>query len=357
MAELPNLFDSLLEDNKTTTTEQVEVEGSSTTETGEISQPELENQSNSDSNEEVDINPIEEFLKEKGIEDVSKIKYETEDGEIQEVDFNSLSGKEQLTILKELSTPDLSESEINTVQWLRNNGVTLEQAIDYFKQTAVEEYKASLNNNAPEQHYDVDSYSDDELYFADLKARYTSMSDEELKYELDKAKENEDLFKKKVEIIRNDYKEKEKEAALEAQRREEEEYNQLRSALTESVSNFKEISFDYKDPESDVLVIEDDEKSKILSYLLEQDTNGYSQFFKDLNDPKVLVELAWYKLFGQDAISNISEYWKDILKQERRTAKSNKNSSASQTVVDKTNTNDKSEKPKTLSDLYDKYYR
>ena len=61
MAELPNLFDSLLEDNKTTTTEQVEVEGSSTTETGEISQPELENQSNSDSNEEVDINPIEEF--------------------------------------------------------------------------------------------------------------------------------------------------------------------------------------------------------------------------------------------------------------------------------------------------------
>ena len=183
------------------------------------------------------------------------------------------------------------------------------------------------------------------------------MSDEELKYELDKAKENEDLFKKKVEIIRNDYKEKEKEAALEAQRREEEEYNQLRSALTESVSNFKEISFDYKDPESDVLVIEDDEKSKILSYLLEQDTNGYSQFFKDLNDPKVLVELAWYRLFGQDAISNISEYWKDILKQERRTAKSNKNSSASQTVVDKTNTNDKSEKPKTLSDLYDKYYR
>ena len=83
MAELPNLFDSLLEDNKTTTTEEVEVEGSSTTETGEISQPELENQSNSDSNEEVDINPIEEFLKEKGIEDVSKIKYETEDGEIQ----------------------------------------------------------------------------------------------------------------------------------------------------------------------------------------------------------------------------------------------------------------------------------
>ena len=108
---------------------------------------------------------------------------------------------------------------------------------------------------------------------------------------------------------------------------------------------------------SDVLVIEDDEKSKILSYLLEQDTNGYSQFFKDLNDPKVLVELAWYRLFGQDAISNISEYWKDILKQERRTAKSNKNSSASQTVVDKTNANDKSEKPKTLSDLYDKYYR
>ena len=231
MAELPNLFDSLLEDNKTTTTEQVEVEGSSTTETGEISQPELENQSNSDSNEEVDINPIEEFLKEKGIEDVSKIKYETEDGEIQEVDFNSLSGKEQLTILKELSTPDLSESEINTVQWLRNNGVTLEQAIDYFKQTAVEEYKASLNNNAPEQYYDVDSYSDDELYFADLKARYTSMSDEELKYELDKAKENEDLFKKKVEIIRNDYKEKEKEAALEAQRREEKKRNIINFVL------------------------------------------------------------------------------------------------------------------------------
>ena len=308
MMKLPNSFDNLLEGNQTSNTNTDNIIEKNNIDDNTLNIDKNSNQPSNIDNENVEINPIEEFLKDNGIEDISKIKYEDENGEIQEVDFNSLSGEEQLTILKELSSSDFSESEINAITWLRNNNVTLEQAIDYFKQMAIEEYKASLGNDISEPHYDVDSYSDDELYFADLKARYTSMSDEELKYELDKAKENEDLFKKKVEIIRNDYKEKEKEAALEAQRKEEEEYNQLRSALTESVSNFKEISFDYKDPKSDVLVIEDDEKSKILSYLLEQDTNGYSQFFKDLNDPKVLVELAWYRLFGQDAISNISEY-------------------------------------------------
>jgi hypothetical protein len=32
-----------------------------------------------------------------------------------------------------------------------------------------------------------------------------------------------------------------------------------------------------------------------------------------------LVDLAWYRLFGKDAISGISQYWKSVIKESRKT--------------------------------------
>ena len=36
-----------------------------------------------------------------------------------------------------------------------------------------------------------------------------------------------------------------------------------------------------------------------------------NKFVEDLSKPEVIVELAWYRLFGKDTISDISNYWKD----------------------------------------------
>ena len=75
---------------------------------------------------------------------------------------------------------------------------------------------------------------------------------------------------------------------------------------------------DYKDNKSDSLQIEESEKEEIYKYILNQDENGATQFFKDLNDPKTLVELAWFALYGKEAISDITNYWKSQLKNTRK---------------------------------------
>ena len=146
------------------------------------------------------------------------------------------------------------------------------------------------------------------------------MTEEEIQADLDLAKSNEDLFKKKVETIRNQYKAQEDKAVEDAQRAQEEQYNAFKSTLEEQLVNFNEISLDYQDEKSDSLQIEDHDKQEIFSYILDQDENGASQFFKDLNDPQVLVELAWYRLFGKDAISGISQYYKSLIKETRKPA-------------------------------------
>lgn len=43
-----------------------------------------------------------------------------------------------------------------------------------------------------------------------------------------------------------------------------------------------------------------------------------TKFVEDLSKPEVIVELAWYRLFGKDAISDISNYWKEELKKTRK---------------------------------------
>ena len=57
--------------------------------------------------------------------------------------------------------------------------------------------------------YKVDDLSDDELYILDLESRVGEISEDEAAQELSIAKQNEELYKKKVEGIRKEYKERE----------------------------------------------------------------------------------------------------------------------------------------------------
>lgn len=265
------------------------------------------------------------FLSEYGLKD-GKVTYENENGETEEIDFNDLDSQEKINILKELTSPNLTKDEIETINYLRSNNATIQDVIKYYSQKAVEDY---IKENGPtEKQYSVDEYSDDELYIADLKSKFSDMTDEERMTDLEIAKENQDLFKKKVEIIRKQYKANEEEQAKERVKAQEEQYNAFKTSLETQLTGFNEISMDYKDDKSDRLQIEDSEKEEIYKYILNQDENGSTQFFKDLNDPKMLVEMAWFALYGKDAISDITNYWKSQLKNTRQ-----KQETKSQTIV------------------------
>lgn len=276
-----------------------------------------------DNGNEGDDNPpvsnfLYEFLKEKGIEDPSKLQFENEDGEIEEVDFNTLSEEEKLNIINSISDPGLSQHETDVINYLRQNNVTFNQVIDYFSQKAIQDYLAQNPDAVHQKSYTIDDYTDDELYLADLKSKYPEFTDEELTSKLESAKSNENLFKKEVDALRADYKQQE-DAEIEAQKqKEQQDYDNLVGNLQNILSNFNEVALDSTDAESDVLEIEDSDKQQVLAYLLNQDSEGKSQLVKDLENPATLIELAWLRTQGRALIDNTTRYWKDLLKQERK---------------------------------------
>jgi len=261
-----------------------------------------------------------QYLKDMGIEDSKAIQFENEDGEIETVDFDSLDRETQLTMLKELSDPGLSEHEIEVVNYLRRNNASFDDVINYFAEQRLQEY---LNENPDQVHpvkYSVDEYSNDELYLADLKNKYPTLTDEELLAELDAAKLNEELFNKKSDAIRQQYKEQEDKVKQEQEQAEQQRYEALQQNIVDTVLNFKEISID-PDPNSEDwrgLEIEDGDRQQILAYLLDQDQEGKSQLVKDIEDPAELIKLSWYKLYGDETFKQITTYWKGLLKDARR---------------------------------------
>ena len=265
-----------------------------------------------------DLDAFAIFLKSRGVRDGKTIVYEDEDtGETKEVDFNSLDKQEQLEILNSLADPGLTEDEIRTINLLRKNNTTLQDVISYYQQKAIDEY-IEKNNISPT--YSIDSYSDDDLYIADQKSKYPEMSDEELQTELEIAKSNEELFKKKVDLIRKQYQKLEEENIREQEEAEKAQQKEYQDKFANILNGFESISLDYKDPKSDKIVIEERDKNQIFDYVFKPTTNGVSKFVEDLSNPEIVAKLAWFQLFGEETMSDISNYWKDELKKVRRNA-------------------------------------
>lgn len=248
------------------------------------------------------------YLKSRGIVDPKKIQFENDEGGIDEVDFNTLSKEEQLTMLQELASSDYSDYEKSVINYLRVNNTDLQGVIEYFQNKAIEDYLAQNPDAAHQKSYKIDDYSDDELYIADLAARFQDLTEDELNSKLESAKLNEEVFKKEVDSLRAFYKAEEDKQAEEAQQKEQQEYQNLQNTLLDAVGKFNEIVLDTADPQSDSLEIEDSDKQVMLDYLLAADKDGQSQFDKDLSDPYALIELAWLRTHGRDTITGISQY-------------------------------------------------
>ena len=255
-------------------------------------------------NNKQEDNFVEDFLKSKGIDDSSKIMFEGDNGELIERSWDSLSNEEKFNILNtdtNLASEQnqLSEEELNFINELRANNLTPSQYLSQFTQ-----------QNSQEPQYQVDDLSDDEIFLLDLESRVGELTDEQAAQALANSKQDEDLFKKQVIGIRNEYKEREnyqiqqQQAELEAQ--QQEAYNQFQDSVINSISNFNSIgNLD--------LNFDDSDKNELAEFMLSRDESG-NYLWQALQDPDTLTKAAWFILNGDDALNNITEYFTNQIK-------------------------------------------
>ena len=303
-----------------------------------------EDDSSEEDNEPTDL--ISEFLKSKGILDKNSIKYENENGEIEEVSFEDLSLEEQLEILSynheitEQSTEqlELGDDEKELFKYLKDNDISLEDYINYQKQSAIEEFQNNLVSSA------VDEFSDDELYIHDLKQRFPNFSEEEILDELNLAKSNETAFTKKVENLKDYYKKLEEQQLevdqQEALLKQQQEQERIQTLILDASKDVKEIS---------VIELEDSDIQSALDVIFLEDNEGNTILNKALNDPKQLVEIAWFISKGKESISSLVDFYRNVIK--KRDETQSKQSKPKATTVVKKQTKQNQKIGKTIDDI------
>jgi hypothetical protein len=116
-------------------------------------QPDNTREDNDSNDEETDI--IQRLLLSKGILDPSKIKYENENGEIEERNWNDLDDDNKFNILSHNDLDEdygLSDDEIDLINLIRSKGLTSDEFINSLKSEPIEK----------EQSISLDDYTDDE---------------------------------------------------------------------------------------------------------------------------------------------------------------------------------------------------
>lgn len=288
--------------------------------------------------EEVKNDALSRILRERGI-DRHNIQFQNENGDIELYDFDDLTEDEKYFILSEKEDSPLTDEEIETLNFLRSNRFNLQQFAQYTKDEAIREY---LEQNGAQRSYSIDQISDDDLYRFDLKDRYPSMTDEEIEDELDAAKVNENLFERKIEALRTEYKELEE---RKLQEDADNERQQMEAQFQDYANNMVSVANDIHELHG--LELETQDKEEILSFLLDKDANGQTEFIKLFDNPEACFKLAWYALHGDAAFTAVNNYYQQIIEKTRR-----QNKPTQRRIVHKTE-----QKPKSIDPGLDKYFK
>lgn len=299
--------------------------------------------------EEVDL--ITRMLNSKGISDSSKIKFENEDGNTEELDWNDLTIDEQFNILSHHDEPEtgLDDSEIDLINEIRAARLT------------PNEYKAHLMRQGALQavpkeqpSYIIDDLTDDELFMYDLQVRNEDITNEEAIDALEKAKTSESFYNKQVKGLRAEYKKLEDDRnnaqAMEIQRQQAAKFNQFQNSIRNSIQSFNSIgNLDIE--------LDNDDMDEVAQFLLTTDGAGINHFSKVLNDPDWLVKMAWFALKGEDAINNITDYFTTEMKQREQASyrrgleDATKKNPKSKVVYQPQKNNNKGSRELTIDDL------
>lgn len=238
-----------------------------------------------------------ELLKIRGIEDSSKIKFEDETGVTIERAWDDLSDTEKLNILAGEPSPEvdedqqLDEDEIQLINAIRNSGMNVQQY---------------MNNIAPvqaPQAYNQENLSDDELYALNILQTVGSdnITDEQLEQAIARAKEDEDLYKRTVAGLRQQYQQlqKDEQSRLEQEQyaKQQEQYNAFANVVDNNIQNFSNFA-------GQEIELDNDEKQQLRDYMLNIDEKtGLSSLGKDLQNPETLVRAAFW-ILNEDKIMN-----------------------------------------------------
>lgn len=256
-------------------------------------------------------NVVNELLKDKGITDPSQIKFETEDGEEERVNFYDLPIEEQLEILRTEPEPanDLDDDEISFVNYLRQNQLTPDELINHVKQQAIQEYLATQQPLES-----VASMNDDEIFLTDLLARVKDITDEEAQQELDTAKLNNAIYTKKVEALRKDLLEKEtfkqqEEAAI-VEEEKKQSFETFKQSLLEAAPSVRDIGGSIE--------LDDEDINETIDFLLSEDATGTRYIAKALNDPVTLLKMGWFCINGEKAFDEAATYYQSQIKESNK---------------------------------------
>lgn len=265
-------------------------------------EPSVSTPSNS-SNQEDDITT--EVLKLKGIDDPNKIKFEDTSGAVVERSWDSLSRDEQIRILGDVQEQpqadvfnQLDDSEINLINSIRNSGMS------------VNDYLNSITPNIQTLPSQIESMSDDDLYAYDIinKVGSENVSDEELNRAIELAKSDEVLYQKTIEGLRNQYLQKEQENQQminnQQQYAQQQRYNAFANVVSNEIARFD--SFGGQE-----LRLSNDEKDDLYDFMLSLDEDGSSALGKQLQNPQVLTQVAFWLRNGDKVMEEMQKQTRD----------------------------------------------
>ena len=262
-----------------------------------------------------DSDVVDFLLKSKGISDKSKIKYENDFGEIEEVDWNNLSRKDKLNIINTREQQDvdqLYDDEIQLINHIRSSNMSPQEYLQYVAYDSINRYTQNAQNS-----YSIDQYSDDELYLLDLvqKVGQENLTEDKALKELEKAKEDKDLFTKKVAAIRDEYKNLEEsqrqQYQQQAQAQYQAQYQQFANTVAQSIDNFGDFSgMNFE--------LTPEDKQELYEFIMGTDSAGVSILGKAFNDPRTLVNAAWFALNSQKIFDDINNYFSEEIKNVRK---------------------------------------
>lgn len=268
--------------------------------------------SDSDYNEDYEDSSkdyISMLLESRGI-DRNKVQILDEEGNPTEVSFDSLSEQDKFDILNYQDDPVLPEDhEIQMINFLRQNNMTLQDFAEWQRQEAIQEYLSQQQAVS-----DTDSYSDEEIVAYDYIKRFgESMSDEEIDAEIERLKADPEAFAKRVSLLRNAFKAEEEAQAklyqdeVAAKQAENEQmfintYHQAMAGI-DSIQNTE---------------LDDNDRDELLRFVLEKDQANRTGLSKAMDNPENVLKMAWYLLHGEERVDAMIDYFqKEISKRSK----------------------------------------
>jgi len=224
--------------------------------------------------------------------------------------FNDLDPEKQAEILQQLHGSNassveeqygLDENEIGMINYLRANGLTVDELIENMASERVNTLLAVQQSSA----VDYNTMSDDNVYLTFLRQSDPDATPEQLEESLRVAKDT-STFSKIAATLRTQFTTVQSQSlkevqAQEAQLREQELDNQRR-LVVETVQGINDIVG---------VQLNDDVKNSLLDRVLEVNDDGDSVFLGEVfSDPTKLFNAAFWYYYGEDIARQKDEYWK-----------------------------------------------